>query len=265
MKPASAKIKIADTVFNFVSQDKEQVRSVKRYKVFLSDERADIKVFIRIKKTWRNNPRHSILEVPSLNAREFSVKTRLFNAEIDFGKKTAHIEAGPNVGILNILKFLSAIFLLRREGFLLHASSVIRGGRAYTFFGPSGSGKTTVARLSEGPLLSDETTAIALSGKKFRAYATPFAGDFYGVKKNLSAPVKAIFLLRKDREFAHKKMSRKDAVKYLFESVMVPVHGHDFTESLFTVFERFLSDVPCYELYLRPEPELWRYVDEHFG
>ncbi|MBP7055780.1 MAG: hypothetical protein KBB52_02885, partial [Candidatus Omnitrophica bacterium] len=222
-------------------------------------------VFVLTKKSWKNNPRRAILEAPSLSADKFSIKTRLFNAVVDFGGKTVRIETGPNVGSLNILKFLSAIFLLRRNGFLLHASSVIRGGNAYIFFGPSGSGKTTVARLSEGPLLSDETTAVAFKYKRFRAYATPFAGDLYGVKKNLSAPIKAIFLLRKDREFAHKKISRKEAVKYLFESVMIPVHGRDFTEDLFTVFEKFLRDLPCHELYFRPEPELWRYIDEHFG
>ena len=65
------------------------------------------------------------------------------------------------------------------------------------FFGPSGSGKTTIARLSgDRVVLSDETVAIAGDSGSYRAYATPFAGEFGVVKENGRAAVRAAFLIR---------------------------------------------------------------------
>src|SRR5437867_6048070 len=43
----------------------------------------------------------------------------------------------------NFLRVALAWKAMERGGLLLHASGLVRDGRAYLFFGPSGSGKTT--------------------------------------------------------------------------------------------------------------------------
>src|SRR5207247_1225576 len=64
-------------------------------------------------------------------------------------------------GLENFLRILTASHILESGGFLLHASGVVRAGRAYVFFGPSGSGKTTVTHLSPGDqVLSDDLTLV---------------------------------------------------------------------------------------------------------
>ena len=48
----------------------------------------------------------------------------------------------------SVLRIVHTLLLSRERGFLLHASSVVRNGRAFLFTGPSGAGKTTIARLA---------------------------------------------------------------------------------------------------------------------
>ncbi len=48
----------------------------------------------------------------------------------------------------SVLRIVHTLLLAREGGFLLHASSAIRNGRAFLFSGVSGAGKTTMARLA---------------------------------------------------------------------------------------------------------------------
>ena len=49
-----------------------------------------------------------------------------------------------------VLRIVHTLLLSREQGFLLHASSVVRDGRAFLFTGPSGAGKTTIVRHAPG-------------------------------------------------------------------------------------------------------------------
>jgi hypothetical protein len=86
--------------------------------------------------------------------------------------------------------------LLEHRGFLLHAATVIRDGKAYIFTGRSGAGKSTVASLSpQGSVLTDEISLLRREKGIWRAYGTPFWGEFKAAGSNSSAPVAGIFRL----------------------------------------------------------------------
>ncbi|MBN1527392.1 MAG: hypothetical protein JW919_07410 [Candidatus Omnitrophica bacterium] len=181
---------------------------------------------------------------------------------MQMAKGTASLATGAEFGIADVLRLLTSVTLLRRQGFLLHASAVLRKGHAYVFFGPSESGKTTVARLSgEDKILTDETAAIALSGNAYYAYATPFAGEFEKVSENTGGPIRALMLLRKDDKFAHRALSRKEAVQELFRSVIMPPADIRTFNAVFAALDALAAGVPCYEFHFKAEPELWRYID----
>src|SRR5580704_4291542 len=57
-----------------------------------------------------------------------------------------------------VLRIVHTLILARRGGFLVHAASAIRGGKAFLFSGLSGAGKTTISRLAppDATLLTDE-------------------------------------------------------------------------------------------------------------
>jgi len=47
-----------------------------------------------------------------------------------------------------VLRIVHSLILARRGGFLVHAASAIRDGKAFLFSGISGAGKTTISRLA---------------------------------------------------------------------------------------------------------------------
>jgi len=61
-----------------------------------------------------------------------------------------------------VLRILHSLILAREGGFLVHAASAIRNGRAFLFAGVSGAGKTTICRLAppDVALLTDEISYV---------------------------------------------------------------------------------------------------------
>jgi hypothetical protein len=61
-----------------------------------------------------------------------------------------------------VLRILHSLILAREGGFLVHAASAVRNGRAFVFAGISGAGKTTLARLAppDVTLLTDEISYV---------------------------------------------------------------------------------------------------------
>ncbi len=96
-----------------------------------------------------------------------------FLAEWNTRSRCGWIRQSPNpYSIDTLLRLVHSLLLAEEGGFLLHAASAVRRGRAFLFSGISGAGKTTISRLapSDANLLTDEISyvrrpraAIALS------------------------------------------------------------------------------------------------------
>ncbi len=107
----------------------------------------------------------------------------------------------PARSIENFLRVAFAWKAMKHGGFLLHASGLVRGGRAYIFFGPSGSGKTTVTRLSPHDLrLNDDCIHITRRGSLFCASGVPFKGSEDGGAEHAGVfPIAGFFRLVQSR------------------------------------------------------------------
>src|SRR5512135_227984 len=86
------------------------------------------------------------------------------------------------------LRIIHSLVLAAEGGFLLHAASAIRNGKAFLFAGVSGAGKTTISSLAppDVVLLSDEISYIRREGNSYRAYGTPFTGELGRNGENVS-------------------------------------------------------------------------------
>jgi hypothetical protein len=75
-----------------------------------------------------------------------------------------------------VLRIVHSLILARQGGFLVHAASAIRGGKAFLFSGVSGAGKTTISRLAppDATLLTDEISYVRREGNRYMACGTPF-------------------------------------------------------------------------------------------
>ena len=261
--PYTVKIEIANNVFQISSDSEWHILWLKdNYSTFVSQASPDLEVFLKLDKKWAERPDSFLPPKAEWRENLLHAKMRSFDIDIDVPGRTAMVRASPQFGIVGLVKFLSSIMLMKKDGFLLHASSVLNGGSSCIFFGPSGSGKTTIARLAgQRAVLSDETAAISRRGNSYYAHATPFAGEFGRVRKNTGGPIKAAFFLNKDTRFFHKRLGRGEAIKKLFCSVMMDLADPGIADSLFSSFDMFVKSVPCYDLYFKPKNTIWRYID----
>jgi hypothetical protein len=86
-----------------------------------------------------------------------------FRAEWDPERRQGWVRQSSNpYSIDSVLRILHSLILAREGGFLVHAASAIRNGRAFLFAGVSGAGKTTISRLAppDVVLLTDEISYV---------------------------------------------------------------------------------------------------------
>src|ERR1700682_258727 len=126
-----------------------------------------------------------------------------FRAQFNPATLRGRIRQTINPYSLNsVLRIVHTLLLAEQGGFLVHASSAVRNGRAFLFAGVSGAGKTTMARLAppDVTLLTDEISYVSRQKDGYYAYGTPFAGDLGRLGENMRAPLAALYLLTKGTE-----------------------------------------------------------------
>jgi len=171
---------------------------------------------------------------------------------------TIHQTANP-YSIDAVLRILHTLLLARQGGFLLHASSAIRNGKAFLFSGVSGAGKTTISRLAppDATLLTDEVSYVRREGNRYMAYGTPFAGELARPGENCSAPLSALFLLEKGLQNSIEPISPTDAIQRLLRNILFFAHDPALVKLLFQSACEFASLVPIHRLVFVPDQRVW--------
>ena len=159
----------------------------------------------------------------------------------------------------SVLRIVHTLLLAARGGFLLHAASGIRDGRAFIFTGVSGAGKTTITRLAppDVALLSDEISFIRPDPPAYRAYGTPFSGELAKPGENSSAPVAALDFLAKGPRNSIAEIGNSEAARRLMRNILFFAKDPDLVERLFDSACRFVETVPTYRLTFYPDERVW--------
>jgi hypothetical protein len=161
----------------------------------------------------------------------------------------------------SLLRILMSWVLLPHFGFLLHAATVIRSGRAYVCTGRSGAGKSTVASLSPaGSVLTDEISLLRWEDGEWRAYGTPFWGEFRAEGRNTSAPLAGIFRLNQAMENEVKPLRTAEVLRTLLPNTLFFSAGRDDHGRLLEILGGAASDIPGYDLAFRKDPDFWEVV-----
>jgi hypothetical protein len=158
-----------------------------------------------------------------------------------------------------VLRIVHSIILANEGGFLLHASSVIRNGRAFLFSGVSGAGKTTISRLAppDVVLLTDEVSYIRHESNSYCAYGTPFAGELAKNGENTSSSIATAFFLVKGLQNKVVDVTPAAAVRKLLRNVLFFAHDPKLVGKLFETAVHFAAHVPVKELTFSPESTVW--------
>lgn len=177
------------------------------------------------------------------------------------GRGSVRQPASP-YAIDSVLRIIHSLMLAERGGFLVHAASAIRNGRAFLFAGVSGAGKTTISRLAppDTRLLTDEISYVIRKNGKYLACGTPFAGELGKVGENVSVPIKAIFLLNKGPQNRIEDVDQKKAVQSILRNILFFAKDQQLVSQVFESACQFVSQVPVRRLTFFPDQRVWEII-----
>jgi hypothetical protein len=180
-----------------------------------------------------------------------------------YSSKTSFDGVGNEYALDSLLRVLLSWKLTGHNGFLLHAATVIRNGKAYVFTGRSGAGKSTVATLSpEGSVLTDEISLLRREDGVWRAYGTPFWGEFRAAGSNTSAPVRGIFRLVQARENRVTPLRPVEMLRALLPNVLFFSDKPEANRQLLEILGQAAEEIPSYELAFRKDRTFWEVLPE---
>jgi hypothetical protein len=208
------------------------------------------------------NSRGADLEV-SRDQNVWRISRGDFQAEWDTQSRRGHVRQSANpYSIDTVLRILHSLVLTEEGGFLVHAASAVRNGRAFLFSGISGAGKTTISRLAppDVTLLTDEISYVRKCDGVYRAFGTPFAGELARIGENVSAPIAALFFLGKGPTNRREQISDAGAAAALLRNILFFAEDRALVHTVFQSACDFVRHVPVSRLVFRPDPEVWETI-----
>ena len=187
-----------------------------------------------------------------------------FYAEWDPVTRRGRIRQSANpYSIDTVLRIVHTLVLAREGGFLLHAASAVRNGKAFVFAGISGAGKTTISRLApaDADVLTDEISYVRKEAGGYYAYGTPFAGELARVGENLRAPLATIYLLTQGTENRVSDMSKADAARGILTNVLFFAEDVELVQAVFLSALDLVERVPVRRLTFLPDARIWELIE----
>jgi hypothetical protein len=243
------RISIGDVPLSlFIPESHLYSQAWKRYSEFTRDSPDGLSILVNHRKAGRPGPC------------EFSYQ--LDDATLKFGSSVAEfLGVRHEYALDSLLRILLTFVLLPQRGFLLHAATVVRDGRAYIFVGRSGAGKSTVASLSpEGNVLTDEISLLRYSDGRWQAHGTPFWGEFRAAGSNRQFPIGGIYSLVQAGSDRVEPLSAKDSLRALLPCVLFFTSKNDAHEALLKMLLGLVGEIPCHRLHFRRQAEFWKVI-----
>lgn len=161
----------------------------------------------------------------------------------------------------SLIRILLTMALLPKRGFLLHAASIVRDGRAYIFMGRSGAGKSTVSSLSpKGSVLTDEISLIRFDRDGWRAHGTPFWGEFRAAGQNQDYSIAGIYCLKQAKENRLVPLTVKEMLRAILPCVLFFSSDPQANNELLNILVGFTREIPCFRLHFLKDSSFWNAV-----
>lgn len=236
---------------------------LKRYAGFISDSRQLQSEFaVDLSQPWAENGIDDEVRVRK-QGRSWLIQRGDFRARWNPASGRGEVRQSHNpYAIDSVLRIVHTLILAKQGGFLVHAASVIRDGRAFLFAGVSGAGKTTISRLAppDVKLLTDEISYVRRCGDRYYAFGTPFSGELARPGENESAPMATCFLLAKGRENRIEAVPRAEAVRSLLRNVLFFAEDRDLVAQMFDAACEFAERVPIRRLVFAADARVWKRI-----
>ncbi len=157
----------------------------------------------------------------------------------------------------NALMVLYAIATAKISTLLMHASTIVNGGRSYLFLAPSGTGKSTHSQLwlkyIEGSrLLNDDNPVIVVKDNRAIVCGTPWSGKT-PCYINESYPVGALVSLSQAKTNKIRRVSGIEAYGSLMTSTSGKRWERGLADGLHKTLDFVARNVPTYHLDCLPD------------
>jgi len=233
---------------------------VDRYEGFISDsQKSQFQLAVDLAQPWAMTGSDDDVRVRK-QGRHWLIQRGDFQARWNPASGRGQVRQSHNpYAIDSVLRIVHTLILARRGGFLFHAASAIRDGRAFLFAGISSAGKTTISRLAppDVKLLTDEISYVRRRGDRYFAFGTPFAGELARPGENESAPVATLFLLEKGPENRIEAVPKAEAVRSVLRNVLFFAEDRDLVAQMFESACEFADRVPIRRLVFAPDARVW--------
>lgn len=139
------------------------------------------------------------------------------------------------------------------DGLFFHSSALMFDGKAYIFSAPSGTGKSTHTALwrkhfgGRVQMINDDKPIIRKKDGVFYVYGTPWMGKS-NIGANISAPLKAVFLLERDSKNYAEKVSAGRVFAKLLEATLIS-KKQDRMSKILELYDEIFSAVDLYLLH----------------
>lgn len=144
---------------------------------------------------------------------------------------------------------------------IVHASTVIYGGKGYLFQGKSGTGKSTHAALwleniPGAELLNDDNPVIRFSPDGTpMVYGSPWSGKTH-CYRNLCAPIGAMVRIVRSQTNELQRLNGLKAYASLTTTVAyLPFLSKEYKDMRHKTIERLAGTVECCEMHCRPDAD----------
>jgi hypothetical protein len=263
MPSHSVVIEVGELSVNLQTIDSHYCEELRNhYRSFVSEKnRAEFYFDVELTESGINDPDDDVRVIRRSTV--WSLERGDFSAQWNIASSRGRIRQCANLySIDSALRIFHTVVLAAKGGFLLHAASAIRNGKAFLFAGPSGAGKTTISRSAppNAVLLTDEVSYIRKRGDGYVAFGTPFAGELAKFGENVSAPVAALYLLQKGAENRIESVHPTDAVRALMTNILFFADDQDLVRLVFQSACQFVERVNVQRLTFVPNASAWESI-----
>ena len=148
--------------------------------------------------------------------------------------------------------------MVEYDGFYLHASAVVKDGKAYLFSGHPGAGKSTHTRLwvtafgGDTRIINDDKPALRCIDGVWYAYGTPWCGKD-GINCNEKAPVAGVCFMKKADHNKIRRLSPVESTHNVLSQTIYKFSNLQQLDALTRNLDDFLTKIPVFELENLPE------------
>jgi len=160
----------------------------------------------------------------------------------------------------NVVRFVIARVAAEDGGFALHASGVLRDGRAFLFAGPSRAGKSTVVRmLTDADSLGDDFGLVLPTPEGWMAPALPFDNAERGRADSPQGlfPVAGVWRLFQSERTLSAVPPTGQAEASMMGCLGFTSAMPDLAATLLDHVDRFVAEAHYRHLYFAPDSALW--------